>query len=116
MAPHLAAGLAISVRIEKRLVRSCKKFTVQKSDFKARVLSLVKKIPKGKTLSYGEVARRAGNSGAARAVGAILHTNYDPTIPCHRVIRADGTLGGYNRGSLLKKRRLLSEAEFNTKH
>ena len=74
------------------------------------MLAIVRKIPKGKTLSYGEVARRAGNRNAARAVGAILHTNYDPKIPCHRVIRSDGKLGGYNRGKD-KKRALLSREQ-----
>ena len=82
---------------------------MQKSDFNMRVFAVVKKIPRGKTLSYGEVARRAGNPGAARAVGAILHTNYDPKIPCHRVVRSDGTLGGYNRGIRNKKKILHDE-------
>lgn len=67
-------------------------------NFKEKVLSVVKKIPKGKTLTYKEVAVRAGNSGASRAVGNILMTNYDPSVPCHRVIRSDGNPGGYNRG------------------
>ena len=74
--------------------------------FKKKVFTVVRKIPKGKTLTYGEVARRAGNAGAARAVGAVLKTNYDPNIPFHRVIRSDGTLGGYNRG-VERKRTLL---------
>ncbi|TSC68244.1 MAG: AraC family transcriptional regulator, partial [Parcubacteria group bacterium Gr01-1014_72] len=56
-------------------------------------------IAAGETLSYAEVARRAGSARAARAVGAILKTNYDADIPCHRVIRSDGTLGDYNRGA-----------------
>ena len=71
--------------------------------FSKKVFSVVRRIPRGSTLSYGEVARRAGNRGAARAVGAILHTNRNPNIPCHRVIRADGSLGGYNRGGAKKK-------------
>jgi methylated-DNA-[protein]-cysteine S-methyltransferase len=78
-----------------------------KSSFCERVFAVVKKIKQGETLTYGEVARRAGNPRAARAVGAILHTNYDPTIPCHRVVKTDGTLGGYNRGAR-KKRQLLT--------
>ena len=68
---------------------------------------VIKKIPKGKTLSYRKVAARAGNPNAARAVGAILKTNYDPKIPCHRVIRSDGGLGGYNRGGIKQKKKLL---------
>lgn len=66
--------------------------------FRDQVLAVVKQIPKGKTLTYGQVALRAGNPGAARAVGTILSTNYDPKIPCHRVIRSDGKMGDYNRG------------------
>jgi methylated-DNA-[protein]-cysteine S-methyltransferase len=80
-----------------------------RAGFRERVFSVVKRIPKGETLTYGVVARRAGQPRAARAVGAILHTNYDPKIPCHRVIRADGKLGGYNRGSALKRAKLKAE-------
>jgi O-6-methylguanine DNA methyltransferase len=66
--------------------------------FRIAVLNVVAKIPKGETLTYKEVAELAGNPGAARAVGAIMRTNFDPSIPCHRVIRSDGGMGGYNRG------------------
>ena len=76
--------------------------------FHSKVLSIVRKIPKGETLTYKEVAQRAGNPRAFRAVGNILNKNHDPSIPCHRVIRSDGKIGGYNRGArqktaLLKK-------------
>lgn len=71
-------------------------------DFKERVYEIVKTIPKGETMTYGEVAFLAGHSGAARAVGNILSQNFDPKIPCHRVIRADGKPGGYNRGHTQK--------------
>lgn len=54
-----------------------------------------------------EVAKRAGNRRAARAVGTIMKNNFDPAIPCHRVIRADGTLGDYNRGGSEAKRKIL---------
>jgi methylated-DNA-[protein]-cysteine S-methyltransferase len=64
--------------------------------FKAKVLQVVKGIPRGKTMTYGEVAYTAGKRGAARAVGTIMANNTDPSIPCHRVIRADGKIGGYN--------------------
>lgn len=70
--------------------------------FKERVLKVVAKIPKGKTLSYKEVARRAGNPRAARAVGNIMNKNYDPKVPCHRVIRSDGSIGGYRSGAKKK--------------
>ena len=80
--------------------------------FKGRVLEIVAKIPKGKTLTYGEVAEIAGAPGAARAVGNIMSNNWDLKIPCHRVVRADGKPGGYNRGprnkiKILKKEGVL---------
>lgn len=76
--------------------------------FREKVLQIVRKIPRGKVLTYQEVAKKAGNPKACRAVGNILHKNYDSIIPCHRVIRSDGKIGGYNRGekkkaALLKK-------------
>ena len=71
--------------------------------FADKVRNIVRKIPEGKTLTYQEVAKRAGNPKAARAVGAIMRTNYDESIPCHRVVRKDGSLGGYNRGGTLRK-------------
>jgi O-6-methylguanine DNA methyltransferase len=80
--------------------------------FRDRVLQVVKAIPAGCTLSYGEVARRSGNPRAARAVGAIMRANHDPAVPCHRVICADGTTGGYNRGTLQKQKLLRKEAYF----
>lgn len=86
----------------------------QNKTFKEKVLEIVKKIPKGKTLTYKEVARRAGSLKASRAVGNILHTNHDPKIPCHRVIRSDGKTGGYNRGAKLKIKKLKEETK-NTK-
>lgn len=78
--------------------------------FTKRVLEVVRKIPRGQTLSYQEVARLAGSPHASRAVGNILNKNYDPTIPCHRVIRSDGSLGGYNRGPK-RKREILEQEE-----
>lgn len=77
--------------------------------FKQKVLAVVSKIPKGKTLTYKEVAKRAGNPRASRAVGTIMSKNYDPEIPCHRVVRSDGRPGGYNRGAEMKIRILKAE-------
>ena len=77
--------------------------------FKEKVFEVVKKIPKGKTATYKEVAVWAGRPHAWRAVGNILNKNFNPEIPCHRVIRSDGKLGGYNRGILKKKVLLQSE-------
>lgn len=80
--------------------------------FKEKVLGIVKKIPKGKVLSYKEVAKKAGFPYAWRAVGNVLNKNKNPKIPCHRVIRSDGRVGGYNKGErkkiiLLKKEKAL---------
>jgi O-6-methylguanine DNA methyltransferase len=80
-----------------------------KKNFSDRVLDVVRKIPKGKTLSYGEVARIAGSPGAGRAVGTIMKNNYDPKVPCHRVIYASGKLGNYNRGKARKRKLLRKE-------
>ncbi len=78
--------------------------------FTQKVYEVVRKISKGKTMSYKEVAILAGNPKAYRAVGNILNKNYDPSIPCHRVIRADGKTGGYNRGEDRKKEILEMES------
>ncbi len=76
--------------------------------FREKVLKVVSQITKGKVLTYKEVAKKAGSAGASRAVGNILNKNYDKKIPCHRVVRSDGKIGGYNRGEA-KKRNLLKE-------
>ncbi|MDD3487400.1 MAG: MGMT family protein [Candidatus Moranbacteria bacterium] len=84
-------------------------------NFSQKVINVVAKIPAGKTMTYKEVARRAGNGKAARAVGNILKKYYfeclknkKPTIQCHRVIRSDGKTGGY-AGGMKEKRRLLKK-------
>jgi len=73
-----------------------------KTSFSEKVLKIVAKIPKGKVLTYKKVAELAGKPKAYRAVGNILNKNYNFKIPCHRVIRSDGKIGGYNRGVKLK--------------
>ena len=75
--------------------------------FTEKVRDIVRKIPKGKSMTYKEVAAKAGNPRAARGVGAIMRSNYNRDIPCHRVVRSDGTLGSYNRGGKSRKRELL---------
>ena len=77
--------------------------------FRDKVLAVVRKIPKGKTMTYKEVAILVGNPQAYRAVGNILHKNYDKSVPCHRVILSNGKTGGYNRGRINKIRRLVEE-------
>lgn len=80
------------------------------STFSEQVKNVVRAIPAGQTMSYGAVAAAAGNPKAARAVARIMAQNFDARIPCHRVIKADGSLGGYNRGgSVAKAARLRTE-------
>jgi len=75
--------------------------------FTRKALQICAKIPHGKTLSYAEVARRAGSPGGARAVGQAMARNPFPiVVPCHRVLKSDGTLGGFS-GGLHFKRALL---------
>jgi len=79
-----------------------------KNNFSQKVLAVVTKIPRGKTLSYKAVARLAGNSQAYRAVGNIMNKNRDHKVPCHRVIKSDGTPGGYYWG-MKKKIKILKK-------
>jgi methylated-DNA-[protein]-cysteine S-methyltransferase len=77
------------------------------TEFEVDVWEELRRIPYGETLSYGELADRIGNPGAARAVGRANACNPIPIIvPCHRVIGADGSLTGFG-GGLDTKRRLL---------
>ncbi|EKE25064.1 MAG: cysteine methyltransferase [uncultured bacterium] len=69
------------------------------SSFQAKVFLAVKKIPKGETLTYMQVAKLIGNPKSYRAVGNALNKNCDPDVPCHRVIRSNGSVGGFNRGT-----------------
>lgn len=78
-------------------------------NFREKVLNVVKKIRHGQTMTYKKVAGLAGQPGAYRAVGNILSKNYDPKIPCHRVVRSDGKIGGYNRG--VRKKQILLRRE-----
>jgi methylated-DNA-[protein]-cysteine S-methyltransferase len=78
--------------------------------FQEKVFQVVKQIPKGKILTYKSVAQKAGSPKAYRAVGNILNksASWRTKIPCHRVIKSDGRIGGYRYGknkkaSLLKK-------------
>ena len=77
------------------------------SEFTPIVKAVVAKIPIGSVMTYKEVAAAAGRPKAARAVANIMTANYDPDVPCHRVIRSDGGLGGYNRGGVAAKKKLL---------
>ncbi len=94
------AGEEIAFPLEMLALETC-------SAFQQRVLRVEHSIPRGCVSSYGRIASHLGVPGAARAVGAALANNPFPIlIPCHRAVRADGTLGGY-RGGVAMKRALL---------
>ncbi|MCU0660516.1 MAG: MGMT family protein [Candidatus Pacebacteria bacterium] len=81
-----------------------------KKSFTEKVYAVVAKIPKGKTMTYKEVTIKIGAPHAARAVGNALNKNPDTKkVPCHRVIRSDGTVGGYAFGNKKKIAILKSE-------
>ena len=75
--------------------------------FRARVIAAVRRIPRGRVATYGDVAALAGRPRAWRAVGNIMRTCRLPGVPCHRVVGAGGRLGGYS--DPLRKRRLLQQ-------
>jgi len=82
------------------------------TSFQGKVYEIVRKIPKGKVLSYSEVAKLTGHHRAWRAVGNSLNQNRNLKIPCHRVIKSNGRVGGYRYGikkktTLLKKEGLI---------
>jgi len=80
------------------------------SEFENRVYTIVADIPRGEVRSYKWVAVRMGRPNAHRAVGNALNKNlYPKIIPCHRVIKSDGSLGGYAKGADLKRRLLKRE-------
>ncbi len=77
------------------------------TNFQKKVLLVTLDIPKGKVLTYAQVAGKAGSPASARAAGRALSANpYAPDVPCHRVIASDGAIGGYSKG-VRKKRKLL---------
>jgi methylated-DNA-[protein]-cysteine S-methyltransferase len=78
-------------------------------EFNRRVYELARTIPPGSILTYGEIAMRLGAPGTARAVGQALGQNPFPiVVPCHRVLAADGRMGGFSApGGVATKRRML---------
>ena len=76
--------------------------------FQKKVYQVARKIPKGKTLTYKEIAKKAGLPKAWRVVGNILNENRNSSIPCYRVVKSNREVGGYSKGTerkiyLLKK-------------
>ena len=79
------------------------------ASFKDKVYNVVRRIPRGEVMTYAKVAQLAGFPRAWRAVGNILNKNRNSEIPCHRVIRSDGKIGGYKEGT--RKKKFLLEKE-----
>lgn len=77
--------------------------------FKDKVYYIVSQIPRGQVMTYRQVAEKIGQPRAYRAVGNVLNKNENRQIPCHRVIRSDGQIGGFRRGSQLKEELLKKE-------
>jgi methylated-DNA-[protein]-cysteine S-methyltransferase len=84
-------------------------WNVTVSDFASRVRTAVRRIPRGRVATYGDVAAAAGRPRAHRAVGNIMRNCNDTSIPCHRVIAAGGRLGAYGRDLFRKRTLLLTE-------
>jgi len=112
---HLLAGLAREVA--DYAAGRAARFTVpislaDRTEFQRSVLAACRRIPAGQVLTYGDLARRTGRPGAARAVGRALAANPIPlVIPCHRVVPSDGSIGGFSAagGRALKRRMLEHE-------
>ena len=80
--------------------------------FQLKVWEYLKKIPRGSVKTYSQVAKSIGKPLAVRAVANAIGKNpYAPRIPCHRVIRSDGSLGGYSGKGGIKTKKLLLKKE-----
>lgn len=77
--------------------------------FQQNVYTALKRIPKGKVITYAAIARAIDKPQAARAVGKALNRNPFKSVPCHRVVRSDGTVGGFARGTRAKIKLLQKE-------
>lgn len=98
----------IAANIESPAQRCDVPLDIAGTAFQQDVWNALRDIPPGTTVSYAEVARRVGRPKAVRAVGAACGANpVMPLVPCHRVLRSDGSLGGYGLG-LDRKRTLLA--------
>lgn len=86
---------------------------INKSDlttFQKAVYRVVARIPRGRTMTYKQVAQAIGRPKAMRAVGNALNINpFAPAVPCHRIIRSDGSVGGFASGPAAKRRLLKRE-------
>ncbi len=85
--------------------------------FQEKVYRVVKRIPKGRVTTYRDVARAIGSPRTARAVGNALNKNpYAPMVPCHRVVRSDGSVGGFASGANKKEAMLRKEGVLIKNH
>lgn len=111
--PELRSRLVRYARGENVDFTDCNIRLPQLTAFQKRVLDSTRKIPYGETLSYAELADKAGSPQAARAVGNVMASNRVPIlVPCHRVVASGGKLGGFSapQGTDLKRRMLEMEA------
>jgi AraC family transcriptional regulator of adaptative response/methylated-DNA-[protein]-cysteine methyltransferase len=105
--PVVGWGDALAAYVDGRSLSAEVPLDVRGSRFEERVWAALRQIPRGETRSYSEIARALGNPRAARAVARACAENPAAVvIPCHRVIEAAGTLGGYG-GGVSRKRALL---------
>ncbi len=80
--------------------------------FREKVYAITQQIPKGKVMTYGQIAALVGSPGAARAVGMCMKENSHPEyIPCHRVVASSGKLTGYAFGEGIQTKKMLLEEE-----
>ena len=97
-------------QIKKRILKDEEiKKAYKELKFADEVYAVVCKISKGKVATYKSVAAAIGSPRASRAVANALAGNFDPKVPCHRVVRSDGRVGGYNRGGVKVKQFLLKK-------
>ncbi|MBI2777018.1 MAG: MGMT family protein [Chloroflexi bacterium] len=102
-----AVDAAVDAALERRM-RAISLDIEDRPAWDRAVLAAVRAIPRGETRSYADIARLVGRPGAARAVGGAVGRNpVGFLVPCHRVIAADGTLGGYGGGWWGERERLL---------
>lgn len=95
-------------KIPAKILQSMKSYP----SFSQAVWKVCALIPKGQVRTYGWIAKKVGRPGAARAVGRALGKNpFSPTVPCHRVVGADGRLTGYSGAGGVKKKRRMLKAE-----
>lgn len=103
-------GIVALLAGEKRDLSDIAVDDERQSDFNKRVYAIVRTIPPGKTMTYGEIAERLGDKTLARAVGQAMGENPTPVImPCHRVLAAGGKTGGFSApGGIVTKLQLLT--------